>query len=234
MIIACWNGHDSICRWLFEMGAAGDITKANNDGVTPMYTACQEGRLSICKWLFEVGAANDVTRANNDGDTPMWIACKKGHLSVCQWLFAVGAAEDITRANGKGVTPMYIACHADRVFIWQWLVFNGAFNHPAEGHVSHNAVSHDVQTPRHRAALLSWARELVIRSKRIFLDVVLRASVLVPMSQQHLPPQHRCRLPMLERSVLEVVGSFLGVKTGRPLRNVSELIEALAPLEPAF
>ena len=129
---------------------------------------------------------------------------------------------------------MYIACQGDHVFIWQWLVFNGAFNRPAEGHVSYNAVSHDVQNPIHRAALLSWAEEVVKMSKKIFLDVVLRASVLVPMSQQHLPPQRRCRLPMLERGLLEVVGSFLGVQAGRPLRNVSELIGALAPLKPAF
>ena len=57
------------------MGAAADITKAINNGITPMWIACQEGHLSVCKWLFEVGAAEDITKANNDGFTPMYAAC---------------------------------------------------------------------------------------------------------------------------------------------------------------
>ena len=62
------------CKWLFEVGAAADITKANDFGSTPMFIACGEGHPSICKWLFEVGAAADITKASNDGTTPMSIA----------------------------------------------------------------------------------------------------------------------------------------------------------------
>ena len=64
-----------MCKWLFEVGAAPDITKANDGGATPMYAACREGQLSVCKWLFEVGAAADITKAYNGGVTPMYIAC---------------------------------------------------------------------------------------------------------------------------------------------------------------
>ena len=61
-----------------------------------------------------------------------------------------------------------------------------------------------------------------------FLNVVLRGSVLVPLSQQHVPPQQRCRLPMLDRGVLEVVGSYLGLVTGREIRNVQEVSAVFA------
>ena len=54
MYIACHYGHLSVCKWLFEVGAATDITKADNNGFTPMYIACWSGHLSVCKWLFEV------------------------------------------------------------------------------------------------------------------------------------------------------------------------------------
>ena len=71
MIMACWKGHLSVCTWLFEVGAAEDISTANKNGRTPMYTARWEGHLSVCEWLFEVGTAADITKASNDGTTPM-------------------------------------------------------------------------------------------------------------------------------------------------------------------
>ena len=110
---------------LFEVGAAADITKTNNNGATPMLIACQNGRLSVCKWLFEVGAAADITKAMNDGVTPMWIACQNGHLLVCEWLFEVGAAADITKTNDDSVTPMYIA-QQGQLLVCKWLFEVGA------------------------------------------------------------------------------------------------------------
>ena len=70
MAWASQNGELDVCKWLHENGAAADITKANNKGVTPMWTACQNGHLSVCKWLFGVGAAADITKADNNGFTP--------------------------------------------------------------------------------------------------------------------------------------------------------------------
>ena len=84
MLTACYEGELGVCKWLHNNGAAADITKAKNTGVTPMYVACQEGHLPVCKWLFEVGAAADIIKANNDGTTPMYVACQEGHLSVCK------------------------------------------------------------------------------------------------------------------------------------------------------
>jgi hypothetical protein len=60
MYAACQEGHLSVCKWLFEVGAAADITKAVNNGRTPMYIACAEGHLSVCKWLVRVGAVNQI------------------------------------------------------------------------------------------------------------------------------------------------------------------------------
>jgi len=149
-----------VCKWLFEVGAAADITKASNSGFTPMCVACEKGHLSVCKWLFEVGAAADITKAINGGFTPMYIACDKGHLSVCKWLFKEGAAADIRKANNNGETPMLMACKqmnlhpqqfSERHFsMCKWLVFNGALNRPSSaqggnendtGHVERDIVA---------------------------------------------------------------------------------------------
>ena len=71
MARGCYKGELNVCKWLYDNGAAEDITKANNSGFTPMYFACKGGHLLVCQWLFEVGAAEDITKANIDGDTPM-------------------------------------------------------------------------------------------------------------------------------------------------------------------
>ena len=85
----------------------------------------------------------------------------------------------------------------------------------------------DVHTnPQSTAALQTWSQEM-ISIHRTFLNVVLRGSVLVPLSQQYLPPQEQCRLPMLDRGVLEVVGSYLGLVTGREIRNVQKVSAVL-------
>ena len=59
MFKACMYGHLSVCQWLFEVGAAGDITKADRRyGSTPMHRACQNNRLLVCQWLVFNGALN--------------------------------------------------------------------------------------------------------------------------------------------------------------------------------
>ena len=223
---ACEQGNLDACRWLHANGASKDINTANNDGATTMWIACQNGHLSVCQWLFEVGASADITRANNDGATPMSRACHNGHLQVCQWLYELGASADISRANNVGITPMRIACHNGHLPVCQWLILNGASN-DEDDHVNEEVVIRDVFGSSTAFDLQTWTQEM-IAVHSTFLDVLLRGSVLVPLSQQHAPPQQRCRLPMLNRGVLEVVGSYLGLVIGRQIRNVQEVRAVLS------
>ena len=86
MLIACFYGHFEIVKWLHAHGAAMDITRPTNKGVTPMWFACQEGHLEIVQWLHTHGAAMDVMRPGYQGKTPMDIACQQGHLNIVQHL----------------------------------------------------------------------------------------------------------------------------------------------------
>ena len=71
MARGCYKGELNVCKWLYDNGAAKDITNANSRGFTPMHMACYGGHLSVCQWLFEVGAAGDITKTTDDGCTPM-------------------------------------------------------------------------------------------------------------------------------------------------------------------
>ena len=146
---------------------------------------------------------------------------------MCQWLFEAGASADITRADDDGDTPMFISCQGEHLSVCQWIILNGALN-GEEDHVDEDIIIRAVRTNSQSAtALQTWSQEM-ISIHSTFLNVVLRGSVLVPLSQQHVPPQQRCRLPMLYRGVLEVVGSYLGLVTGREIRNVQEVSAVFA------
>ena len=101
---ACYGGHLSVCQWLFEVGAAGDIAKTNNSGYLPC--------IGLARWppvgLPVVVRGGRGRRHYQDEQFrlhSMHIACEGGHLSVCQWLFEVGAAGDIAKTDDDGYTP---------------------------------------------------------------------------------------------------------------------------------
>ena len=84
MARGCFKGELGVCKWLYDNGAATDISRENEGGYTPMHFACFGGQLLVCKWLFKVGAARDVTREthckySSHGYTPMHMACDGGH-----------------------------------------------------------------------------------------------------------------------------------------------------------
>ena len=97
------------------------------------------------------------------------------------------------------------------------------------GHVDPAIVQRDTATlaTEHRPALLDWAQG-VVNTHHTFLHVVLRGSVVMP--RHRTSPRRRCHLPRLPRDELERVGSFVGVETGRRLRNAREFAEALEAL----
>ena len=133
---ACYRGELNVCKWLFDHGAAEDITTLNNNGESPMLLSCEWGHLPVCEWLFE-GARASITKVDNLRRSPIYWASTRGHLKVMQWLFDKGAAADISRSIFGGATPMYMACRAGRMSVCQWLVFNGAMNRRAAARKIH-------------------------------------------------------------------------------------------------
>ena len=63
---ACYKGELNVCKWLFEVGAAADITKATNHGTTPMRAASDENHIPVQQWLALKGA---LTSDNANGHT---------------------------------------------------------------------------------------------------------------------------------------------------------------------
>ena len=67
MYAACAEGQLSVCEWLFEVGAAADITKAANNGWTPMRIVSKEKKIPVQQWLALKGAlTSDAANGHTD------------------------------------------------------------------------------------------------------------------------------------------------------------------------
>jgi hypothetical protein len=147
--------------------------------------------------------------------------------------FEVGAAGDITKTDDHGSTPMHKACEGGHLSVCQWLVLNSALNDPTSEQVDEAIVQEAARlymSNHNPFKLLSWARDM-IDTHDTFLNVFLRASVILPASQQHVHPSALCLLPRLYRAVLERVSWFAGVEVGRRIRNAREFKEVLEALD---
>ena len=61
------NGHLRCGKWLYENGVKEDVSKANNEGLTPMHIASKNGAyLRVCEWLILNGILTDERLLNDD------------------------------------------------------------------------------------------------------------------------------------------------------------------------
>lgn len=84
---AAWGGHNDICAFLLEKGAAIDIRSAN--GSTPIMMAARQGNLETVKLLLARSA--DAKLSNEAGDTAVTWALKTGNAEVAELLQKAGA-----------------------------------------------------------------------------------------------------------------------------------------------
>ena len=240
MQTACQGDNLSVCKWLYEVGAAADITKAETKyGYTPMICATENGYLRICQWLCEVGTAEEVRAMVSAATLP-------------DELYGYSPDE---LYGSTGHTPFLIASWEGHFSICQLLASHGALTDPATGHVSQAMVNRETRKCSDLPGLLEHM-ETALATHHTFLHVVLRASIILPAAAVNQQQQQQekleggrggdtstssadpttsgpCLLPLLPREILKRVGSWLGVEVQRGLRNVQELVEALAVVEPA-
>jgi hypothetical protein len=199
MVIACFQGHLQIAKWLFELGAADDIRTKNDDGATPMFFACHKGHLQVAKWLFDVGAADDIKTADDYSRHPLQIACDEDHLHVSQWLILAGSANNPVTGHvdastlSRGVPEKYRLAIASslRSLVHDHAVFT--------------------RTVVPATCLVRTPAAVVAANKR---QGIARACLLL-------------RLVGHEETLLSLVADFAGIVRGRKLRNAREAISLL-------
>ena len=218
-----------------EMSAAANITKANNNGATPMFIACLMGQLSVCKWLLEVGAAEDIFKAH-DGWTPLKIAFHEDHISVCHWLILNGALSD--------PDPEVDNDHVDQDIVERDV--QPADKRPAHKLWAQEAVAANLSFrstivmgtfhPEGTASTTDLLRRTLIAggSSAAQADIIIKCmpdEVQQALLLQELRPVPALALLRCQTGALELIADFLGVLHERELRNARELAVVLAVLE---
>ena len=99
MAFACFLGDLPMCIYLYNHGAAGDVTCEDADN-TPMSKACNGfngvSHLHVMKWLFRHGAQGDIRRLNSCGQT---VLANCEDVPTMQWLISQGALNDEASIN---------------------------------------------------------------------------------------------------------------------------------------
>lgn len=208
-----------------------------------MWVACRDGNLQVARWLFDRGAQRDIWSKTVLGATPTWIAAQNGHLHVLEWLFEVGGATDVQTPNvafRKSTTPLFEACRGcfdrPKFPVIQCLIENGAVN-DRYGHVCSGILRRDLEW--YSNSDVSLVRDLtsLVHEQRKFTKIIIQATY-GPMKKKfesddgtQMSP---CYLPLLsghEETLLELVADFLGIRRGRPLRNLREVLQCLVGSE---
>lgn len=224
--LAASCGHLHVCKWLRRIGAKEHLLQASRKVDSPFLLAVWGGHLSVCRWIVDdCGETGELRRSNSVGQHPMLIACKGGRQDVIEWLCESGVADDISKEDNCGNTPLTDAVRKAQVGVCKWLIAQGALEAEGVGRDERvraiRKISNHTKTAR---SLVLWARRVLAQSDR-FRRVVLGASVLTPIAQQHLAPAQRCRLPSVPRAAFMNVAQFLGVEFGPRLRRIRNFEE---------
>ena len=134
MYEAAAEGNLSVCKFLFNNGAAKDIHSnyvfddrlGGSQEETPMHGAAARGHLHVAQWLLDVGSAASIRAVSKMRRTAMFLACEKGHLDVARWLAGAGARDDTRLCDSREATPMLVACEGGHLSVAQWLFEAGS------------------------------------------------------------------------------------------------------------
>ena len=103
------HGNLQAVQWLYNNGAADDLSCLTDEGNTPFRLACYNGNLEICQYLYSKGAHGDISKPNKKGSKPMSAACYEGHINIVKFLLECGCQKDLpgpqVRANFTPSSP---------------------------------------------------------------------------------------------------------------------------------
>ena len=120
LLVACEKGDLVVVESLLTKNPRL-ISKANNQGWTPLLLASYNGRLEVVYFLLSNGAKKEFHLPS--GETPLFLASMNNHCDVVKFLICEGV--DKETSNKAGLTPLYIATQNGHVDVVELLLSAG-------------------------------------------------------------------------------------------------------------
>ncbi|VDI67760.1 Hypothetical predicted protein [Mytilus galloprovincialis] len=98
------EGHKSVISLLIQNKL--DISKPDNDGLSPLHLACQNCLLSVCEFLISNNA--NVNMQDYQSKSPLHFACQSGSFSLCEFLISFKA--NVNMQDYQNKSPLHFAC----------------------------------------------------------------------------------------------------------------------------
>jgi ankyrin repeat protein len=121
--MAANRGHAGVVACLVEAGA--DAGRANDYGVTPLFSAASSGHIAVVKLLSEK-LGDDCTKPNTDASMPIHGAAQNGRAECVSELLKGGGAGSVNSADGMGRTALLLSAEEGHDDVIHALISGGA------------------------------------------------------------------------------------------------------------
>jgi hypothetical protein len=193
-----------VCKWLFEVGAAADISKETNAGTTPLKIAFHQDHISVCHFLILNGALSNPD-AEDDNDYVDRDIVERDVRPVDKRPALLAWAQAAVAASSSFFSTVVMG------------TFHPEGTAPTTDLLRRTLIA-TCDTPEHADIILEFIP-----------DEPQQALML-----QKLRPVPTLALLRCQAGALELIADFLGdVLRERELRNVREFAEVLSNLDTA-
>mmetsp|Transcript_52901 Transcript_52901/g.67842 ORF Transcript_52901/g.67842 Transcript_52901/m.67842 type:complete len:441 (-) Transcript_52901:91-1413(-) len=221
-LLACFQGHLHICKWLNRDLKMRDVMQPNHDGHSPLMVAAMKGDYFLLEWLYSLHLKKSfnmmrlIRHRDCEGYTAISWAVRNNKEKTCKWLILRGALHD-------GLVSENSVVENDR------------------GHIDINLVKRDLFPPHPKPPVTSSLRRNLIRWSNqapyyhsMFIKLVIASFGTFKFFRQKRSYLYLFGTTTYTKKSWSLIAAYAGISYGRQIRDAFELKSALTICEKEY